>query len=417
MTAGEQLIYCARAWRNVTLTSSLENFTPEKTTSLQTTVDCNQKICLSLFRFALLLTGDESAAQELLRETFAATGDSIAQLRRKDRARVLLFREVRQRAPKAPPAAAEGCRETDLPGRVARLAEPERSAFAVFHCGEGTTDELAELIGMRGSKFAEALVRARQSLDPAAFLVDCHRLALHRPWGGDSPRVAKAVRNAGKKPETQASLASQEALDARCHEEIEKIATPPGVLLPDCAPPVSGWWRLLKQPAVLSIAVAVLVVLGVAVYAAMRKLDDFPGKDVVSDLVQETDEMNGTELERITPIEAGKLGDWFMLKGFEDFTVPAELARQIAVGCRVYQHEGSPVALVALDRQHMLLLVFRAVNLKVVLNSATWRVFQQDEWAVAARGAAGNCFVLMGEPAEMETFLKALSQDAKSVAQ
>ena len=189
------------------------------------------------------------------------------------------------------------------------------------------------------------------------------------------------------------------------------------MLLPDCAPPVSGWWRLLKQPAVLSIAVAVLVVLGVAVYAAMRKLDDFPGKDVVSDLVQETDEMNGTELERITPIEAGKLGDWFMLKGFEDFTVPAELARQIAVGCRVYQHEGSPVALVALDRQHMLLLVFRAVNLKVVLNSATWRVFQQDEWAVAARGAAGNCFVLMGEPAEMETFLKALSQDAKSVAQ
>jgi hypothetical protein len=168
------------------------------------------------------------------------------------------------------------------------------------------------------------------------------------------------------------------------------------------------WRSAIRQPAVISILCALLVVLGVGAWAAMRKLDDFPGRDLVGEIIDETDGMDGTELEPVTPIEAAQLGDWFMLKGFEGYTAPVELAVTKAVGCRVYRHDDHPVAQIALDRKNALLAVFHTADMKVTLSTSAWHIFQQDDWAVATRGDGANGYIVsfIGDADEMAAFLR-----------
>ena len=294
----------------------------------------------------------------------------------------------------------------DLVARVALLGEPARMAYALFHCFSVDPDELAELHGIRLSKFAEALRAARNALEPSAQCQVSDKLSIYRPWGKNAPAVSKAAQVVTG-PEAEA-LTTQTALDERFHAEVEAITMPAIIPLPETVQGASRFKALFGQPVVLAIVLAVLVVVGVGIYATMRKLDDFAGKDAVCELVDDADAMSGMELEAIAPTEAGKLGDWFLLKGFEDFSAPAELAKVKSVGCRVYRRDGHPIAQVALDRHNALLLVFRAEDLKVNPGSTAWRIFQQDDWAVAAKGDGRNCYVIafLGNSEEMAPLLK-----------
>jgi len=59
-------------------------------------------------------------------------------------------------------------------------------------------------------------------------------------------------------------MAAQAEFDRHCHAEIEQVQIPAGLALPEfIEPPVQGWRTVLRQPAVLSIAIAVLVVMAV----------------------------------------------------------------------------------------------------------------------------------------------------------
>lgn len=364
------------------------------------------------------------AAKELLRDSFAAAAEQVSQFRDKNRRRAWLVRNIRERASKTPPLEPNSAGEQAAPppsspqengllGKVSTLPEPDRSAFALFHCLDIDPEEIGELIGLRGAKFGEALHAARHALVPDRSFPASALLSIHRSWGADAHAVAKAVRVAEKKPAIQGELAAQVEFDRLCHTEIENVPMPGGLTLPefgDALPP--GWRMALRQPAVLAIGIALLVMLGVGVYMMIRRLDDFPGKDSVSELVADANEMNGSELEQVTPIEVGKLGDWFMLKGYEDYAVPAELARAKAVGCRVYKHDGHSVAQVALDQQNAILFVFRASDMKVTLNTLTWRIFQQDDWAVATRGDGQNCYIVafLGDSDDMKGFLRSVGR-------
>lgn len=387
-------------------TSSPDHPAPERSL-----VDSCREICLKTFRFALLVTGSREAAQAAMQEVFVTLSDPVSRSKGSDRLRMLLIRQVRRHLEKstrfrvAPakmasdtPAAAPG-----LPARVAALREPDRSAFAMFLCSDSQPERLAEFLGLRVSKFGAAVLRARRALDPAGDFPDCPHLGLFRSWKENTGRVAKAAA-AEKTPELQAQFAAQTAFDDRVYAEVASITAPEMVLAPmPAAATGSGWGTFLRQPALLAIAVAGLVVLGVAVFAARRKLDDFTGKEFVCELIADADEMSGMEMEQIKPMEAGKLGDWFMLKGFDGFAAPPELAGFKALGCRVYEHEGHSIAQVALDRHNALLFVFHNASKRVRLKTLTWRVFQEDEWAVAARGDGIHCFVVafLGDSKEM----------------
>ena len=386
---------------------------------------------LEWYRLALLLTGVPDVAKVILQDAATAAADHLAQLRSTNAREAWLVRLIRERAIKwqnsrmdaVPPfrdQCSEGC-SPETPGLdasparpvwelSAALPEPDRSALALFFCLKSEPEFLAEMLGLRASAFADALARARQALVPSGIFPENPLVRVHRPWREDSGRILKAVRAASKSPKGEAEVASQTALDRRLHEEIEAVELPDDLALPEMAALTKrGFRSLIRQPAVLAIGLAILVVVGVVVFTTVRKLDDFPGKDTVAELIEGTDEMNGMELEPITPTEVGKLGDWFLLKGFEGFSVPPELAHAVAIGCRVYKHDGAPIAQVALDRQSALLLVFEAADLKVVLDSAAWHVFQQEDWAVAVRGDGKNCYVVtfLGDTDDMAGLLKA----------
>jgi len=364
------------------------------------------------YRVALLLTGDVAASCEILRAVFALAAQEMAQFRSKERRNAWLIRQIRSRALKwrqqnGPKA--EAADPLFFPSRVAALPEPARSVFALFHSVEGGVDDLAELLRLRSPAFVSALVVARQTLAPDAAFPKNARLRVHRPWGEDRKAVAKAVRSAQADPE----LAAQINADQQWHEEIEQMAVPEELaLLTVAEPPRPGFFVLIRQPAVLAIALALLVVVGVLVYIARTRMDDFPGKDTVEAFVEDAGSLNGSEFEAISPTAAGKLDDWFVMKGFEGFNVPPQLEEAKAVGCRITQHEGVSLAHVALDKRNAMLLVFRIADLKIEAEGDNWRIFQADDWAVAVRTDKANGYIVMfqGDCADMPGFLQTVGK-------
>jgi len=358
------------------------------------------------YRLALLWTGTVAAAEEILREIFAVAPNELAQLRSKERRKIWMIRQIRSRARKWRLANPDVSSDSSFfPSRVAALPEPSRSVFALFQCLDCSLDDMAEMLGLDCTAFARALVCARQELAPGVMFSEKALLRIHRPWGGDRSKVAKAVRAA----QTNAELAAQIAADLQWHEEIERIEIPEELALLNLAvPPKMGLRALVFQPAVLAIALALVVVVGVLIYLAQTRMGDFPGKDAVVALVEEDGTLNGPDFEEISPTEAGKLDDWFVLKGFEGYAVPRKLQKAKVIGCRVFKHDGILMAEVAFEKQNARMLVFRAADLKDGIAKGSKHIFQQEQWAVAAWSEQENSYVVMfqGDSDDMPGFLR-----------
>ena len=358
------------------------------------------------YRLALLWTGDPAAAAAILKEIFAVAPDELAQLRSQERRNMWIVRQIRSRALKwqrANPAVAAD--SAFFPSRVAALAEPSRTVFAVFHCLEGSVEELAEMLGLGGAAFAQSLAQARSGLVHGAAFPENALLRVHRPWGGDSAKVAKAARAEA----ANAELASQIAADLQWHKEIERLEMPEELArLTPAVHPKMSLRALVLQPAVLAIALAVLVVAGVLIYLTQTRMGDFPGKDTVVALVEQEAAAKGPGFEEMAPTEAGKLDDWFVLKGFEGYAVPRKLQKAKVIGGRVFEHEGILMAEVAFEKQNARMLVFRAADLKNGIEKGKRRIFQQEEWAVAAWTEDENSYVVMfpGDSDAMPGFLR-----------
>jgi len=365
------------------------------------------------YRFVLLLTGSPALAGPLFHEVITAALEQTAHFRNRESRRIWLVRRIREktaafgRGEGGGALASTGAGEEPL-AQIRRLPEPARSVFALFHTIGGEMECLARLAGLKPLVFAEKLAHARRLLEPTAAFPDQPWVQLHRPWGKDAGRTAREVRAADP-----AALERQVAFDRRWHEQIERIHLPANLYLPEFTQPTRpGFGALIRQPAVLAIVFALLVVVGVAVLVTMRQMDDFPGRERVSELVEDSVGGNGVELEALErPTPTGDLGDWFLLKGFDDFNVPPELERAEAVGARVYEFKGKPVAQVALKNRDALLFVFRPDATRESLNPGSWYPFQHNDWAVAVR-SIGNVFyavAYLGDSDEMADFLREIA--------
>lgn len=368
------------------------------------------------YRFALLLTGDAGAALRVLREVLAEASEELAQFRSRERRKICLIRRIRARALKGGGREAETANE-DAPGQggalfrqVAALPEPARSAFALFHHFEGGVEEMAEIFRLKSSAFVQALADARQALAPGAVFPEAPLLKEHRPWGGDRSKVARAVKKAGDAPE----LAAQAEADSRWHAEIEQTPIPPEIAALVQAVPARPRLRsLVLQPTVLSILLALVVVVGVVIYVVETRKDNFSGKEAVEEMVQGTVSTTEPDYDPLPDTEAGKLDDWFVLKGFSGYNVPSALEKATAVGGRVFRHDGLLLAEVALKLQNARLLVFHLADLKKTeIERGGWHIYQQDDWAVAVLRDEANGYVLMfeGDSDDMPGFLNAVGK-------
>jgi hypothetical protein len=338
-----------------------------------------------------------------LRTVLAEAAEELATLRSRERRKIWLIRRIRSCALEWEGENPAG-EENPLFRRIAALPEPDRSALALFHCFEGNMEDLAETLELKAAAFVQKLAEARRALAPETVFPENALLWEHRPWGGDRSKVAKAVRKAG--PE----LAAQAALDSQWHEAIKEMAVPEEmILLSQTVPPRPGLRSLLFQPAVLAIVLALVVVVGVLIYITETRLGDFPGKEEVVALVEDAETSTDPDFESLSPTEAGKLDDWFVLKGFAGYNVPPQLEKAKAIGGRVFRHEGALLADVELETPTARLLVFHLADIKTELEQGRWRIFQQDDWAVAVMRDEENGYIVMfqGDSDDMPGFLSA----------
>ncbi len=354
------------------------------------------------YRLALLLTGEPERAALVLREVASAIAPHVAGLRDPARKRAWLLRQVREKA--VGMDVGEG--GEFLP--IARLPEPARSAYALFLTTQEPPEELAEWLGLRPAAFGEALVAARSALEPGAALPA--EAPAFRPWGENPPRLALTAQKAREKAKESAPhWPVRDALDNRWHTAAQAVELPEGVVLPEWAEGgAQSIGAALRHPAVLAIAAAALVVVGVVVITAMRRMDHFPGRDVVDELVETRSYHSNQQLEPVEAVPVGQLADWFMLKGFDDFSAPPELVNEKAVGGRVYKTEGGLVAEVLLERSNAILTVFRRNDSAEQPRGQAWYIYQLGDWAVATRGDEGNAYIIAfeGDSDDMPQFLR-----------
>ena len=233
-----------------------------------------------------------------------------------------------------------------------------------------------------------------------------------RPGRANDARTQKAIAYAEGHDTLRERLAEQRQFDTHLGEIIRCIQPPEDLRQKLAAlnrekSPARGH---LSYLAILPVLAGVLVLVGIAIFFQMRNSTHFEGREKVEDLIEEVAHMSGLELEPVAS-NAGQLGDWFYMRGFEGYTLPADLAALPAVGSRVLAVDGHGVAQVAVEKLPVVLQVFDAAKFGVGLEpGGPWRVFSHQSWAAAVRRHGANCYLLtlQGTEAEMREIVNAL---------
>jgi len=144
----------------------------------------------------------------------------------------------------------------------------------------------------------------------------------------------------------------------------------------------------LRQPAAIALALALVVVVGALIYIGKMHAEDFDGKETIESIIH----AESVATEPISPVEAGQLDDWFLLKGFEGYSVPPPVDKLRAIGGRVWNHGRIPVAEVTLE-QGARLLVMRTTSIR----RGNWSAYQQGKWIVAVWSDRETACILLWE--------------------
>jgi hypothetical protein len=120
------------------------------------------------------------------------------------------------------------------------------------------------------------------------------------------------------------------------------------------------WRNMVRNPAVLAISIAVVVIAGVFVFNFVSHLNDFPGSATARKLLGVAASTRPVMLDPVNA-EAGTLSDLFFMKhGLEHYDVPEQFADFGTIGCRVFEDDESRrIAQIWLAEKRMQLFSFR----------------------------------------------------------
>jgi hypothetical protein len=171
------------------------------------------------------------------------------------------------------------------------------------------------------------------------------------------------------------------------------------------------WKRMVRNPAVLAISIAVLVIAGVFVFQLLTRLNEFPGSATARKLLVVASSTRAVMLDPIST-EAGTLSDLFFMKhGLEHYDVPEEFADFRTIGCRVFEDEESRrIAQIWLGEKRMQLFLFpaeRDTKTGAVLKFPGWRYVHQEGWVGAVKEQSGVCFMaaLRGRESDLQPYI------------
>src|SRR5216110_3354773 len=137
------------------------------------------------------------------------------------------------------------------------------------------------------------------------------------------------------------------------------------------------WKKMARNPAVLAIGIALIVIAGVLVFQFVGRLNDFPGSTTARKLLTIAGSTRSVLLDPVST-DAGTLSDLFFLKhGLEHYDVPAEFADFRTLGCRVFEDDESQrIAQIWVAERRMQFFLFpaeRNTKTGAVLRFPGWR--------------------------------------------
>ncbi len=171
------------------------------------------------------------------------------------------------------------------------------------------------------------------------------------------------------------------------------------------------WKKMMRNPAVLAISIAVAVIAGVFVFNFLSHLNDFPASATARKLLGTAASTRPVMLDPVNA-EAGTLSDLFFMKyGLEHYDVPAEFADFGTIGCRVFEDDESRrIAQIWVAEKRMQLFLFpaeRDSKTGAVMRFPGWRYVHQEGWTGAVVEHSGVCFMaaIRGRDKDLEPYI------------
>ena len=226
----------------------------------------------------------------------------------------------------------------------------------------------------------------------------------------------RAMRSAVARAAGSVEFVSQQSFDRAVAELVRLIPVPPETAEwfseEDLAIGSKWTWKkMVRNPAVVAISIAVVVIAGVFVFQLLGRLNDFPGSATARKLLSVAGSTRPVMLDPVST-EAGTLSDLFFMKhGLEHYDVPEEFADFRTIGCRVFDDEESRrIAQIWLAEKRMQLFLFpaeRDVKTGAVLRFPGWRYIHQEGWAGAVTEHSGVCFMaaMRGRENDLKQYL------------
>src|SRR5437667_11080299 len=157
------------------------------------------------------------------------------------------------------------------------------------------------------------------------------------------------------------------------------------------------WRRIILNPAVLAISIALVVIAGVFTFQVLGRLNDFPGSATARKLLTVAGSTRSVTLDPVSA-HAGTLSDLFFMKhGLEHYDVPDEFADFRTIGCRVFEVDQSQrIAQIWVGEKRMQCFLFpaeRNVKTGAVLSFPGWRYVQQEGWVGPVKEHDGGRFM------------------------
>jgi hypothetical protein len=176
------------------------------------------------------------------------------------------------------------------------------------------------------------------------------------------------------------------------------------------------WRKVVLNPAVLAISIALVVIAGVFAFHLLDRLNDFPGSATARKLLTVAGSTRPVMLDPVSA-EAGTLSDLFFMKhGLEHYDVPDEFADFQTIGCRVFDDDESQrIAQIWVGEKRMQFFLFPAERdgkTGAVLAFPGWRYVHQEGWVGAVTEHNGVCFmaVLQGREKDLGPYLSGPKQ-------
>jgi hypothetical protein len=239
-------------------------------------------------------------------------------------------------------------------------------------------------------------------------------LLCRRATGQDDsdPLMKRALVMAAKDKLLGVELESQTAFDLACADDLDAIR-----LDADSIAQIDEGARAFAAKhgkgrtqvgnhAAFAVGVGFLLLIALLVWMFLGRAGTFPSEALK--IAATGSKATANQFDAVEE-KAGALQDWFALKGFDNFQLPAEFAGFDVVGVRLFTVDNEPVAQVLVPENVMYFYCFASQPFGInIVPEKSWRITQADRSVLAIREEKGMCFLIAfrGSKEDMKSLLE-----------